>query len=168
MKNIWLPGAVLLIALLAAGCGVKPPPLTRESATPDSTRVIQNESFNPLNLNDEDVLKLPESRLKSSGGAGAGGKGTQKSTAGKGTREASGFRVQLIATETESEAREQEQRALLDFQEGVYLIFDPPNYKVRIGNCQTRAQANELKEKAIRMGYPNAWVIQSRVTLTDR
>jgi hypothetical protein len=76
-----------------------------------------------------------------------------------------GFRIQLFATKNEEEAREAKQRAIMKFQERVSLDFESPYYKLRIGDCQTRKEAEQLKEKAIRLGFddPEPWIIQSRV-----
>lgn len=160
--QVFLAGWILAAGLI--GCGQKPPVLSEKTAR-DSVWVKQDESFNPLNLKEEDPMKLPESRLKVSESTHSGGK---PSSRGGGLREVAGFRVQLISTDSEADARECEQKALLDFKNNVYLIFDPPNYKVRIGDFQDRAQANEFKERAIRLGYVNAWVVQSRVLVQDR
>ncbi len=165
MRAIQIIIAGWFLGVALTGCSQKPP-LLSEKTTGDSVWVKQDESFNPLNLKEEDPMKLPDSRLKASESASAGGKSSSRS--GGGLREAAGFRVQLIATDSEVDARECEQKALLDFKNNVYLIFDPPNYKVRIGDFQDRAQANEFKERAIRMGYVNAWVVQSRVLVQDR
>jgi hypothetical protein len=161
--NFTLLGLFAFI-LAFAGCSHKPPAIP-QNAPKDTTYARQNESFDPLSVKEEDTMKLPDSRLKS--GSGSGGKSSGKSGSAPSTREAAGFRVQLIASDQESEARALEQQALLDFKETVYLTFDPPNYKVRLGDCQTRANANELREKAIRLGYDNAWVVQCRVIVSS-
>jgi hypothetical protein len=165
MSTIQIIVAASILGAALTGCSHKPPILNEKTAE-DSIRVKQDESFNPLNLKEEDPMKLPESRLKVSESASAGGQSASRG--GKGLREVAGFRVQLIATDSEVDARELEQKALLDFKNNVYLIFDPPNYKVRVGDFQDRAQANEFKERAVRLGYVNAWVVQSRVLVQDR
>ena len=155
--------AFVIAAML--GCARRPPALPQTSAR-DSLRVAQDESFDPFSLREDDLMKLPDSRLKSS--AGQGDKEGAHSSTGGALREAAGFRVQLVATESETLARQIEQNALMDFRESVYLTFDPPNYKVRIGDCITRADANVLLGKAIGSGFDNAWVVQCRVKVADR
>ena len=158
-------GLSLVFIAAVAGCARRPPALPQTSVR-DSLRVAQDESFDPLDVSEDDLMKLPDSRLKSSASQNEGG--TSKSPAGGAIREAAGFRVQLIATDSEVSARQIEQNALMDFQESVYLTFDPPNYKVRVGDCITRADANVLLGKAISQGYDNAWVVQCRVKVADR
>jgi hypothetical protein len=156
-------GLALLVGMMS--CAQRPPALPA-SAARDSLRVAQDESFDPLSMREDDLIKLPESRLKVS--TGTSEKGAAGSGAGRTLREAAGFRVQLIATESEMQARQTEQEALLDFQQSVYLSFDPPNYKVRVGDCITRADANALLNKATSIGYGDSWVVQCRVKVTDR
>jgi hypothetical protein len=161
-----LLSAILALGLFLAGCARRPSAVKeREKAAADTVRTPQDESFDPSSIEDEEGMKMPESRLQTSGGAGS--ERTGRRTSAK-TREMAGFRVQLVATDSEGEARSVEQQALFDFHDGVYLIFDPPNYKVRVGDCESRAKAMELRDKAVKMGYPNAWVVQSRVTVADR
>ena len=158
-------GLAAFVTAAMIGCARRPPALPQISAR-DSLRVAQDESFDPFSLREDDLMKLPDSRLKSS--AGQGEKGESRSSSGGALREAAGFRVQLIATESETQARQIEQNALMDFQESVYLTFDPPNYKVRVGDCVSRADANVLLGKAINSGFDNAWVVQCRVKVVER
>jgi hypothetical protein len=165
MKIKFVPLSLALVVLILAGCSHRKPPAVPQTEPRDTTYTRQNESFDPLSIRDEDAMKLPDSRLKTSSGSSSG-RTSEKS--GRKTHEAAGFRVQLIATETEAEARNLEQSAMVDFTESVYLVFDPPNYKVRVGDCSSRPLANDLREKALRLGYNNAWVVQSRVIVPDR
>lgn len=74
-----------------------------------------------------------------------------------------GYRVQIFAssdrTKAESAAAEARQR----FSEPVYIEFETPLYKVRVGDCATRHEADLLKEKAGTQGYDGAWVAESQV-----
>ncbi|RJP82969.1 MAG: SPOR domain-containing protein [Candidatus Zixiibacteriota bacterium] len=157
--------AALLLGLILAGCSRRPSAVKeREKAAADTVRTPQDESFDPFSIEDEEGMRMPDSRLKTSGGTAS----ERTSRKAAKSREVAGFRVQLVATDSEGEARSVEQQALLDFPDGVYLIFDPPNYKVRVGDCESRPRAMELRDKAVKLGYPNAWVVQSRVTVADR
>jgi hypothetical protein len=46
----------------------------------------------------------------------------------------------------------------------VYLQYDAPYYKVRVGNCLTRREGDLLQERAVRRGYRDAWVVRSLVS----
>lgn len=160
-----LMAAALLLIL--TGCAVKPPPVVY-NAPEDTVWVVQDESFDPLSLNEKDVIELPESKLKPYARDRMSGRTTPKSGSVKATEETAGFRVQIFATDLESEARTVEQEALIKFREGVYLVFDAPNYKIRVGDCLSRPEANDLRDKAVKLGYRDAWVVQSRVIPPER
>jgi len=71
--------------------------------------------------------------------------------------------VQLLATSDEEMAREEKKRAVFKFEDKVYLIFDAPMYKIRVGDCLTRKEAEELKKQAVSQGFTDAWIVPSQV-----
>ncbi len=75
-----------------------------------------------------------------------------------------GYRVQIISTPSEEVAREVRKEALLKFEEPVYVMFDAPYYKVRVGDCLSRFEAEELQQKAIEKGFGQAWVVRTLVS----
>jgi len=48
----------------------------------------------------------------------------------------------------------------------VYLTFDEPYYRVRVGDFRTRLEAEEFLKK-INREYPGAWVIQDDINFPD-
>ena len=78
-----------------------------------------------------------------------------------GATQVPGYRIQLISTRDESEARIIKQEALLKFDVEVYTIFDSPYYKVRVGNCISRLEADALQQKAIEENFLDAWVVRT-------
>ncbi len=78
-------------------------------------------------------------------------------------KQVAGYRIQLASTRNEQEARIVKQEALLKFDEKVYTAFDNPYYKVRIGNCVSRLEAESLQQKAIEEGFIDAWVVRTMV-----
>jgi len=56
-------------------------------------------------------------------------------------------------------------RAVLSdkIDEDVYITYEVPYYKIRVGNCVDRKQAEELKLKLVELGYASAWIIRTRV-----
>ena len=85
--------------------------------------------------------------------------------ANSGPDEVQGYRVQLIATRDEEEARSVRRDALLSFDERVYLVYDNPYYKVRVGDCLSRYEADVLQEKAVQKSYAEAWVVRTTVSV---
>jgi len=78
-------------------------------------------------------------------------------------KEIPGYRVQLISTRDEEEARAIKRDALFTFDENVYLTFDDPYYKVRVGDCSSRYQAEELQKEAVKKGFLDAWVVRTKI-----
>ena len=75
-----------------------------------------------------------------------------------------GFRVQVLLTQDIDEAsgvRAAVARSLPD--EWVYLIYDLPYYKVRVGNYMEREAANVSVKKIVGLGYPDAWVVPEKI-----
>ncbi|MFQ5677791.1 MAG: SPOR domain-containing protein [bacterium] len=76
-----------------------------------------------------------------------------------------GYRVQLMQTTEPDEAKEIEREAILRFQEDVYRVFDPPYYKVRLGDFATWYDAEKVQKLAIQRGFREAWVVRTKVNL---
>ncbi len=45
-----------------------------------------------------------------------------------------------------------------------YLVYEAPHFKVRVGDCRTRADALKLK-KLIEGPFPNTWIVEDRISL---
>jgi hypothetical protein len=52
---------------------------------------------------------------------------------------------------------------MLKLKEKIYLIFESPNYKVRVGDCRSFDEAKLLKQEVIDSGFPEAWIVKSNV-----
>jgi len=74
-----------------------------------------------------------------------------------------GYRVQVLLTGSEEQAGEATKKARMRFQENVYRVFETPYWKIRVGDCTTRKEAELLKEVAEKNGYPDAWIVPSEV-----
>lgn len=78
-------------------------------------------------------------------------------------QERPGWRVQILATTMDKQARDAQREAVVKFSEGVYIIYDPPMYKLRVGNCETREEAQELRKFAVALGYRDAWIVRDKI-----
>lgn len=79
-----------------------------------------------------------------------------------------GFRVQIFSTTNYEEA--DSVRADLYFktnQKNIYLLFEPPNYKVRIGDYTSQTTAQELAFKLNQLGFKNPLVVPDSVTVRN-
>lgn len=76
----------------------------------------------------------------------------------------SGFRVQLIATTSIDEANAKKTEAEGLFAgEWIYVEYDPPTYKVRAGNFQSRVDADRFAKLASSKGFQESWTVPERV-----
>ncbi len=75
-----------------------------------------------------------------------------------------GFRVQIFASSTDKNASRVADDAQAALGENVYVEHIAPYYKVRVGDCLTREDAETLKNKALRHGYTGAFVVETMIT----
>lgn len=73
-----------------------------------------------------------------------------------------GFRIQVYATTNFRDAEKKKDDLLSVIEDPVYVDYDPPYYKIRVGNFEKEDQARVLKKTLEEMGN-DAWVVQSRV-----
>ena len=74
-----------------------------------------------------------------------------------------GYRVQVMATRYYEKADSLRNILTENFGSEVYIDFEAPNYKIRIGNCAVRKQAEDLQDTLKSQGYNSAWIISTRV-----
>jgi cell division septation protein DedD len=75
-----------------------------------------------------------------------------------------GFRVQIFASSTENNADRVAADARSAFKNRVYVDYIAPYYKVRVGDCLTREEAEVMKNKARTLGYRGAFVIETMIS----
>jgi hypothetical protein len=126
--------------------------------------VEMNESFDPFEMGDYDfdvqqVHQEEQGELDFSFMAA-----TDTDTASLPT-EALGYRVQIFASTDQEEAKTVRRDAILRFDESVYLIFANPYYKVRVGDCLSRYVAENLQIIAEKKGYPDAWIVRTKIAV---
>ena len=75
----------------------------------------------------------------------------------RGQQEISGFRVQVYSSNTQQQAKSEsislQQELEKKLSQPVYVISEPPFWKVRIGNFRTREEANQYKKTLLDL-YP--------------
>lgn len=74
-----------------------------------------------------------------------------------------GFRVQIHAFQAKSGADSAADKARFQFPEKVYVDYVSPYYKVRVGDCMTRAEAEMLRARARQLGYTGAFIVETMV-----
>jgi hypothetical protein len=78
----------------------------------------------------------------------------------------SGFRVQVLSTDDLDEANQMRSKIYFGTdQKDVYVIFDPPFYKVQIGDFTNSADADNLTFKLKQLGYSEARSVNEIINL---
>jgi hypothetical protein len=74
-----------------------------------------------------------------------------------------GYRVQVLATRYFERADSLAVIMNFFFSDSVYVDFEAPNYKVRIGDFTDRDSAESLQQELVQMGYNSAWILRARI-----
>ncbi len=76
----------------------------------------------------------------------------------------SGFRVQILSTDNLEQAKRMKNRVLQKIsQKHVHILFDPPFYKLQVGDFFVRSLAEDLSFKLKQLGYDNARVVREKI-----
>ena len=74
-----------------------------------------------------------------------------------------GYRVQVLATRYIERADSLAIIMKNTINDSVYVDFEAPNYKVRVGDFIDRDSAESLQQDLVQMGYNSAWVLRTRI-----
>ena len=74
-----------------------------------------------------------------------------------------GYRVQVLATRYFERADSLAVIMKNTVSDSVYVDFEAPNYKVRIGDFIDRNSAESLQQDLVQMGYDSAWILRTRI-----
>lgn len=81
---------------------------------------------------------------------------------------ADGFRVQVLSTDDIDEAnRVRAEIYEKTARKEVYVVFEPPFYKVKVGDFTSKSEANDLKFKLNQLGYTEAKVVQETINIFE-
>ena len=78
-----------------------------------------------------------------------------------------GFRIQVFATRERANAERLVNELSVLYNEKIYIIFEAPNYKVRIGNYIDREDAEEVRSFLTNKGFPSAWIVRTKIDISD-
>jgi len=129
---------------------------------------VINENFDPMKLDREEIqIQRTKNTATRSDNID---KLLQQSDGGEqATADVVGFRVQICAVSDEQKARAIQQEAILNFiDENIYLKYDAPYYKVRIGDFVTRREAEQLQKLAVARGFNDAWVVRTKIKVNPQ
>lgn len=154
MNSRTLTAALLLLCFGLASCAA-PGASSRKQAV--------QEAFDPSSLEDDDIVKeYPYPDALSPGqqplppppAQPIGQRSTQESVEpSAGHQQVQGYRVQIFVSQERSKAEEMKRKAAATFAAPVYVDFEPPWYKIRIGDYQTEQEARSMLEEINARGY---------------
>ncbi len=154
---------VLIFALvlsLLAGCS-GPKETEKPTPTADETLKKYEAGFKPSDYDPEPKARSGQSGLTEGDVPDSAAVEPEASTS---MELVSGFRVQLFATTDIDAANAKKVEAEGEFPgEWIYVEYDPPTYKVRAGNFQSRIEADRFVKLASGKGYKDAWPVPERV-----
>ncbi|MBD3224479.1 MAG: hypothetical protein GF313_07105 [Caldithrix sp.] len=168
MKGILIGGLSLLVLW---GCASSKKTVAEKPAAEEKEDYYYDESFDPLTLNDDDLTieKTEDKAIVTDKSKDKMDSAEESSTAEStdAIQEVDGFRVQIIATKDFERATLVHRMASDQFSEDsikVYLKYEAPLYKVRIGDAVQRRHAEEIRSKALnRFEYDGAFIVPSKV-----
>ncbi len=144
-----LLSSIFLIFLLG---GCLPP---SEGGKARDPRTAGERNFDPLSLEGPSYLVV-KPKPKQKGPEGLKG----EVTITKWNRKVSCYRVQVFATTYLDQAEEFAQRVKEKMKEEVYIQYDSPLYKVRVGDCSTEEEAKALLQRVSQAGFSHPWIVK--------
>ena len=157
--------SIILLVTLVLSCSSQKTIITEETY---NNLAGVNEEFDPLSLEEPMlVIKSDEKQVEPTSFDPL----TQQRIVSESidtTSNIYGYRVQIAATQDEEIAREIRKEAILKFSEEVYWVYDGPYFKIRIGDCTSRFEAEDLQQYAIEKGFMEAWVIRTLINPKNR
>ena len=78
--------------------------------------------------------------------------------------EYNGFQVQVISVDNLHRAELMRIKLSSQFNHPTEVIFDAPNYKVRVGEFTDRKDAERVRKQLLELGYMRSWVVRARLT----
>ena len=161
MKSIFF-----ITILIIIGCSGSNKTVQKNNAT--QGMIQYDESFDPISLNDDDIV-IEEEITQVENDLQYTQDSDQKT--GSVSKEVSGWRVQIEATSDISAASlvVQEAKDLFGPRgHKAYLVHESALYKIRIGDCEERSCAEDLRDLARNYGYRQAFLVKTKVTIEKK
>ena len=76
-----------------------------------------------------------------------------------------GYRIQIFESTVSSIARAEAKRFQNILGDSVYIDFEAPLYKLRIGNFVERKKAERAIESIERLGAKDSWIVRTKINL---
>ena len=79
-----------------------------------------------------------------------------------------GYRLQIFESSSVEETNRTLQKFERSLKDSVYMVFEAPLYKLRLGNFVTKKEAEKQKENLNKKGYKNIWIVRSRIEQSSK
>lgn len=154
MKRLFSLFAIVTLLLIMVSCA--PKKQNQEEVISDTT------AYKPIIMeeNTEDTTNVDTEAMSTSADTT---KSTVDTTMNITTAPQSGYRVQVFATFSEEKADMIANQVRERTTEPVYVEYIAPYYKVRVGDCTTRDEAESLKSNLFGLGYSDAFIVQDTI-----
>lgn len=133
--------------------------------TPEKESPQYDESFDPLRLNDDEIVFKEEPKPITRNDR-VDRIDTSLEPVEKADKLVDGFRIQLFATkdiESATIAKKEAQFVFANDSLNIYVEFDSPYYKLRIGDFRDRDKAEQFREITREKGYSSSWIVKTKV-----
>jgi len=158
-NKLWI---CLLFSLFFTGCALWP----RESIKEDS-RTRGEKQFDPLGFPQDQVIVTEEEPKEKKEGTAKFEKenkiGLEESKGVESLIPRKVYRVQFFATKYPDEASQVAESVANQLSEKTCIDYKTPYYWVRVGDCETREEADFLLEKIKKLGYNESWVVEVEI-----
>ena len=162
---------IIILALMVASCGVR----RVGTAPPEERKTPVAPLFDPL-ATSEDREIVPEAHPVAVAAVADAGDSLmppvdmsylQFDSATSATAPTEVYRVQIFTSRLYTEAGRERQLAEEIFNLPIYLDYEVPYYKLRVGDFVTRDEAENMVAEIKSIGYRNAWVARVVLRVND-
>lgn len=153
--------SLIITLMLSCSSGRK----TARDDTPGKESPQYDESFDPLRLNEDEIVFKEEPKATKQEDKLDQIDISRKSEQTQ-DKLIDGFRIQLFATkdiESATIAKKEAQFVFAEDSLNIYVEFDSPYYKLRIGDFREREEAVMFREVAREKGYSSSWIVKTKV-----
>ena len=127
------------------------------------SQVKQNEYINPKDVR-EDIKELNYIEFNSNNDSIKNSVfDSTKNIESDKDKQINGYRVQLISTKKINKAEKVRDKAYDIFDQDIYVVFQTPYYKVRVGDFEDFKDCRRVEKIAKKNGFIDAWTVRSLV-----
>jgi len=151
-----------LLCLFFSGCSLWPKDTIKEDS-----RTKGEKQFDPLGFPQDQVIVTEEEPKEKKEGTAKFEKenkiGLEESKGVESLIPRKVYRVQFFATKYPDEASQVAESVANQLSEKTCIDYKTPYYWVRVGDCETREEADFLLEKIKKLGYKESWVVEVEI-----